>query len=50
MRDQIIDALKRHAEGHIAKHKQNVEVFMQKPVGVAEHPCLLYTSPSPRDS
>ena len=32
MRDQIIDALKRHAEGHIAKHKQNVEVFMQKPV------------------
>jgi hypothetical protein len=43
MRDQIIDAIKHHAQGHIAKHKANVEVLMQKPVGVAEHPDHLET-------
>lgn len=43
MRDQIIDAIKQHALGHIAKHKANVEVLMQKPVGVAEHPDHLET-------
>ena len=38
MREQILEAIKQHAEGHIAKHKSNVEVFLQKPVGVASHP------------
>ncbi len=37
MREQIIEAIKKHAEGHIAKHKSNVEIFLQKPVGVASH-------------
>ena len=46
MREQIIEALKKHAEGHIEKHKANVEVLLQKTAGIAEHPdtCLLYTS------
>ena len=43
MREQIIEALKKHAEGHIEKHKTNVEVLMQKPAGVAEHPDHLAT-------
>lgn len=43
MREQIIEALKKHAEGHIEKHKTNVEVLIQKPVGVAEHPDTLET-------
>ena len=43
MREQMIEALKKHAEGHIEKHKTNVEVLMQKPVGVAEHPDTLAT-------
>ena len=43
MREQMIEALKKHAEGHIEKHKTNVEVLMQKPVGVAEHPDTLET-------
>tara|TARA_B100001057_G_scaffold55396_1_gene49224 strand:+ start:211 stop:438 length:228 start_codon:yes stop_codon:yes gene_type:complete len=43
MRQEIIEAIKKHAEGHIAKHKANVEVLMQKPVGVAEHPDTLET-------
>ena len=36
MRDQIINAIKQHAEGHIAKHKANVEVLLQKTAGIAE--------------
>ena len=43
MRELIIEAIKKHAEGHIEKHKTNVEVLMQKPVGVAEHPDTLDT-------
>ena len=37
MRNEIIEALKAHAQGHIDKHKINVEVLMQKPVGIGEH-------------
>ena len=43
MREVMIEALKKHAEGHIEKHKTNVEVLMQKPVGVADHPDTLET-------
>ena len=43
MRSQIIEALRKHAEGHIAKHKANVEVLLEKNVGVAEHPDTLET-------
>ena len=44
MREQLIKALLAHAQGDIAKHKANIEVYLANPVG-----CLLYTSPSPRD-
>lgn len=37
MREQIIEAVKKHAEGHIEKHKTNVEILMQKAVGIGEH-------------
>ena len=43
MRSQIIEALKKHAEGHIAKHKANVEVLLEKTAGIAEHPDTLET-------
>ena len=43
MRQAIIEALQAHAKGHIEKHKANVEVQLQKPVGVAEHPDTLET-------
>lgn len=43
MREQIIEALKQHALGHIEKHKINVEVLLQKTVGIAEHPDTLET-------
>ena len=37
MRDQIIKALLAHAQGDIAKHKANVEVYLTNPVGFGEH-------------
>ena len=30
MREKIIQGLKKHAEGHIEKHKANVEVLLEK--------------------
>ena len=44
MREEMIEALKKHAEGHIQKHKVNVEVLLQKTAGIAEHPDTLETN------
>jgi len=43
MREALIQAIKKHAEGHIEKHRMNVENLIQNPTGVAEHPDLLET-------
>ena len=37
MRDQLIKALLAHAQGDIAKHKANVEVYLANPAGIGEH-------------
>tara|TARA_B100001778_G_scaffold176703_1_gene145361 strand:- start:1009 stop:1227 length:219 start_codon:yes stop_codon:yes gene_type:complete len=37
MREQLIKALLAHAQGDIAKHKANVEVYLTSPVGIGEH-------------
>ena len=37
MRDQLIKALLAHAQGDIAKHKANVEIYLTNPVGIGEH-------------
>ena len=37
MRDTLIKALLAHAQGDIAKHKANVEVYLTNPVGIGEH-------------
>jgi len=39
----LLDALRKHAEGHIAKHKANVLVYLNNPVGVGEHPDIIET-------
>jgi len=41
MREDIINAMIAHAKGHIAKHKANVEIYLQNAVGVGEHPDIL---------
>jgi len=40
-RDNMIEAIKNHAKGHIAKHAMNVEVFLKNSAGVGEHPDIL---------
>ena len=37
MREQLIGALLAHAKGDIAKHKANIEVYLEHPVGIGEH-------------
>jgi|TARA_R110000772_G_scaffold68480_1_gene151735 hypothetical protein len=35
MRSHIRSAMIEHAKGHIAKHKMNVEIYLQNAVGVS---------------
>ena len=37
MREQLVAAVKAHAQGEIAKHKVNVNVYLEHPVGIGEH-------------
>jgi len=41
MRNVLLEAVIKHAEGHIAKHRANVEVYLNQPVGVGEHPDII---------
>ena len=43
MRDQSINSLLAHAEGQIAKHKANVEIYLAHPVGIGEHGDVMTT-------
>ncbi len=43
MKEHIIQALLKHAEGHIEKHIANINILLEKNVGVAEHPDTLET-------
>ena len=36
-REQLIRALLAHAQGDIAKHKANVEIYLEHPAGIGEH-------------
>ena len=37
MREQLLAAVIAHAKGEIAKHKVNVKVYLEHPVGIGEH-------------
>ena len=37
MREQLIRAVLAHAQGEIEKHKANVNVYLEHPVGIGEH-------------
>ena len=41
LRDDILKSHIRYYEGLIAKHKQNVEVYLTYPVGIGEHPDIM---------
>ena len=40
-RKNMIEAVKEHAKGHIAKHAMNVEVYLSNAAGVGEHPDII---------
>lgn len=37
MEDKLLEAVKKHAEGHIAKHVANIEVYLDNSTGIGEH-------------
>lgn len=37
MRDILLKAVKSHAQGHIDKHVANIEIYLNKSVGIGEH-------------
>ena len=41
LRSKIIEALYADAQGNIAKAKANVEVYLNNPAGIGEHPDVL---------
>jgi hypothetical protein len=41
LRDDMLQSLIAHAEGHIQKHKMNVEVYLTNPAGIGDHPDVL---------
>ncbi len=38
MRQELLNALLAHANGEIAMHKANIELYLNNPVGIGEHP------------
>ena len=43
MRQMIIDALRKYYHGEIAKHKANIEIFLEAHAGVGDHPDVIET-------
>lgn len=41
MKKQIVNALIKKYEGEIAEAKANIEIYMNNPVGIGEHPDVL---------
>jgi len=43
MRDQILKALRQHAEGKIELHKTNVDIYLNSTTGIGEHSDIVET-------
>jgi hypothetical protein len=43
LREQMIAAATKHAEAELELHKTNIEVYMQKVVGIGEHSDIIET-------
>ena len=41
MKEDLINSLIGHAHGEIAYHKANVNVYLNNPVGIGEHPDVM---------
>ena len=43
LKQQMINAARKHAEAEIELHKTNIEVYMQNVVGIGEHSDIVET-------
>jgi hypothetical protein len=43
LKQQMINAARKHAEAEIELHRTNIEVYMQKVVGIGEHSDIVET-------
>ena len=43
MKVQLLQALRQHAEGQIAKHKANIDVYLNNTTGIGEHSDIVET-------
>ena len=50
LREQMIAAARKHAEAELELHKTNIEVYMQKVVGIGEHSDIIETIQKELDS
>ena len=41
MKDKMLEAVGAHAKGMAAKHKMNVDVYLNNPTGIGEHSCVV---------
>lgn len=41
MKEEMKEALIAHAKGHIEKHRMNVNIYFNNPVGIGEHPDVI---------
>jgi hypothetical protein len=41
MKAKMLQALRARFEGEIASHKMNVEVYLENPAGIGEHPDII---------
>ena len=41
MKAQMLQALRKRFEGEIESHKMNVEVYLENPAGIGEHPDIV---------
>lgn len=38
LQEVMLKSMRAHAHGHIQKHKMNVEIYLNNPAGIGEHP------------
>lgn len=43
LKQQMVNAAMKHAEAELELHKTNIEVYMQKVVGIGEHSDIIET-------
>ena len=40
-KSMMLGAIKAKAQGHIDVHKANIEIYLNNPVGIGEHSCIV---------